>query len=132
MSGSRKQVIQQGGHRGFAVGAGNAHQLEFGGGAIVEIMGHHTQSPGAVRGFDVGDALLAWLRHFLTHNCYGPLGKGLTNKLMTIDLRTGHGHKHIAGFYLPRIKGQPRYRNIGTAGHRLQRNTIQYVVQQLH
>ena len=51
----------------------------------------------------VGHAFFSLLGHVLTQDGHGSEFQGLGNEGMTIGLRTLHGHKQMAGLYLPTV-----------------------------
>ena len=111
---SAEQVVQQGDGGGFAVGSGNAHQLEFAGRVSVELVCGEGQGLAAVFHYLKLDRMLVILSgaknlfilgHLLANDAGCPFGNSIGNIVVSVAGVALHSHEQRPGNYFPGVGG---------------------------
>ena len=113
------QVVEQRHGRGFAVGTGDADQLQFTAREVVESRGQIGHRAGRIAHHHPGHPLGRSLGHTLADDRCGTLFDRHRDIVVAVAARTPHGKEAVAGLHAPRIVGQPRDRGLGISMHRL-------------
>ena len=110
-----EHLVQQCGRGRLAVGTGYPHQRKLARGIAIPSRGQHAESYRTVIDFYIRHLAIQLGGKLFTNNHLGPLCHGLGDKGMTIDRRTAHSHKQVAGFYLAGVRLHTRHLAHGRA-----------------
>ena len=92
--------FQQVGGGGLAVGAGDPDHGHALGGVSKEVGPHRRQSPAGIRHLDIGDIPL---RRLLAQHRRRAGLHGLSDEIVSVRRKAGHGHKQSAGSHRPGV-----------------------------
>ena len=116
-----EQAVEQGGRRGLAVGAGDAHQFQARRRVAIEQGGDASRGVFAVLHHHIRDAFLRLGGQFLADDGAGAVPDGGGDVGMAVGLRAAHGHEEVACLHPARIDVHARYLDVRVADdlHRL-------------
>ena len=128
------EPVEEGGHRGLAVGAGDGDDLEALGRVVVEVGGEVAEGSPAVFHLDVDDlvAPVIFGRHLFAHDGSRTSADGAGDVLMAVHGGTGNGHEAAERPDLPAVRHHGFDRDVGGSSNLGDPRSIEDVLEQLH
>ena len=128
------EPVEEGGHRGLAVGAGDGDDLEALGRVVVEVGGEVAEGGPAVFHLDVDDLITAVVLrgHAFAHDGGGSGAYGTGDVLVAVHRGAGNGDEAAEWLDLPAVGHHGFHRDVGGSGDLGDPRSVEDVLEQLH
>ena len=128
------EPVEEGGHRGFAIGAGDGDDLEALGRVVMEVGGEVTEGSPAAFHLDVDDLVAAIVLrgHALADDGGGSRSNGAGDVLVAVHRGAGNGHEAAERLDLPAVGHHGFHRDVGGSGDFGDPRSVEDVLEQLH